>query len=270
MINFLHTFVPNPVAFSVGLITVRWYGIFIVAGIISGLAVTKQLAKKFNFSADQVYDLAFYVIIFSLLGARIFSIFLDFNYYINNPFQMLAVWNGGLAIHGGIIGGALTIYFYAKKKNQNFWSWIDVAAPGLALGQAIGRFGNYFNQEIFGWPTSLPWGIPIELANRPAQFTDSIYFHPTFLYEAILNLINFAILLILFKTRIEKLKAGTLALIYLINYSAIRILMEQLRTDSVPEIYGLRATTWSAMIILVIAIIALSRKVVDQRSKNNL
>jgi phosphatidylglycerol:prolipoprotein diacylglycerol transferase len=251
MFNFLHNFTPDSVLFSYGFLTVHWYGVFVVSGIVAGLLVTVRLAKRFGITSDEVYNLGFYVIIFGLAGARVYSVLLDWQYYISNPAQVIAVWNGGLAIQGAIVAGTLTLFFYLRKKRQSFWRWFDLGAPAIPLGQAFGRWGNYFNQEIFGRPTDLPWGIPIELQNRPAEYLSAEYFHPTFLYESILNLINFAILLWLFKTKVGEWPAGAVGAVYLINYSLIRIAMEFLRTDSVPEIFGLRSTQLASVVMLL-------------------
>ena len=176
MLNFLHNFLPDPILFHWGFLTVHWYGVLVVAGIIAGLLLVLRLAKQFNIKSDEVYDLAFYLIIFSLLGARLYAVLLEWPYYLKNPGEIIAVWHGGLAIHGAIIGGLLTLVVYCRlaslrgrsgRKKQNFWQWADLIAVAIPLGQAIGRWGNYFNQELFGRPTSLPWGIPILRQNRP-------------------------------------------------------------------------------------------------------
>ena len=252
MINFLHNFIPSPVLFQAGIITIHWYGLFVVAGIVVTLLITTRLAKQFNISSDEVYNAAFYIVISGIIGARIYSVFLDLPYYIQNLWQVLAVWQGGLAIHGGIIGVVLATLIITKKSGHSFWKWADIVAPGAALGQAIGRWGNYFNQEIFGTPTNLPWGIPIEVQNRSAQYIEEKYYHPTFLYESILNLINFVILIILFKKL--KVGRGLIFLIYLINYSLIRIAMEFFRTDRAIDFFGFR---WPAVISSITIIICL-------------
>lgn len=255
MFNFLHTFVPNSIAFSIGNFAIHWYGLFVVSGIIAGLLIIIHLAKSKGIKPDEVFDLGFYVIIAGILGARIYSVLLDFPYYLANPGQIIAVWNGGLAIHGAIIGGAAALIYYVIKKRQSFWQWADLIVIGLPLGQTFGRWGNYFNQEIFGTPTTLPWGIPIELGFRPELFASFQYFHPTFLYESILNLINFFILLFIFKK--AKVQTGTVAVIYLINYSVIRIAMEFLRTDNVPLLFSVRVTMVVSVVMLIVGIILL-------------
>ena len=283
MINFLHNFLPQPILFQFGLIKIYWYGLFMVLGIIAGLTVVLKLAKRLSIKNDEVYDLGFYLIIFSLIGARIYAVFLELPFYLKNPFEIIAVWHGGLAIHGAIIGGVLTLIIYSWKKKQSFWQWADLLAPALALGQTIGRFGNYFNQEIFGKPTDLPWGIPIALQNRPIDYISQQYFHPTFLYESGLNLINFFILFFLLKLKNSsklqvtslprkiakrfiwgyRLQEGAIALVYLINYSLIRIAMEFLRTDHTPKIFGIRLP-----ILVSLGIIILSLGLIISRHKS--
>lgn len=250
MFSFLQNFTPDPVLFSFGFLTVYWYGVLVTTGMALGIWIISSLAKRYNISQDEVYNLGFYTIIFALIGARAFSVILDFSFYLQHPSQIIAVWNGGLSIHGGIVGGVLTMLVYAHRKRQNVWRWMDVAVPGLALGQAIGRWGNYFNQEIFGGPTDLPWGIPIELTYRPLQHINSTHFHPTFLYESILNFINFGVLYFLHKKGVEN--SGMIAAVYLMNYSVIRGAMELLRTDPVPLVLGIRMTLWWTIIAFAI------------------
>ena len=259
MITFLHNYLPQPILFKLGFIEVHWYGLLVVLGIIGALSAVLFLARKQNITSDEVINLGFYAIISGLLGARIYAVFLDLPYYLNNPWEIPAVWHGGLAIHGAIIGGGLAILIYAIKKKQSVWLWLDLAAPSLALAQAIGRFGNYFNQEVFGRPTSLPWGIPINPFNRPPGFEGVAYFHPTFLYESGLNLLNFVLLAVLFfwinKGRLEirdwRSGDGMVFLAYLINYSVIRILMELLRIDQTPLVMGIRWPVVASVLILI-------------------
>ncbi|OGY45250.1 MAG: prolipoprotein diacylglyceryl transferase [Candidatus Buchananbacteria bacterium RIFCSPHIGHO2_01_FULL_39_8] len=290
--------------FEFGFLRIYWYGLIIVLGVIVGLFVVLKLAKKFNISSDEVYNLSFYLIIFSILGARIYAVLLDLPFYLGNPFEIIAVWHGGLAIHGAIIGGLITLLIYStplppgeretkvsfplprwerikERVKQNlaplsldllrkgrgglsFWQWADIIAPAIALGQAIGRWGNYFNQELFGTPTNMPWGIPIELNNRPLEYLNSQYFHPMFLYESVLDLLNFFVLLVLFYKLVGKLASGQVSkwasgmifLVYLINYSIIRIIMEFFRTDLTPIVGGVRLpiVVSTAVIIAVICL----------------
>ena len=198
MISFFHNYLPQPILFNLGSVEIHWYGLLIVTAMIAGLLVAIKLAGRLGIKSDEVVDLGFYLIVFSVVGARIYAVLLFWQYYWHNPFEIVAVWHGGLAIHGAIIGGIATLLIYCWKKRYSFWFWADIGAVVLALGQTIGRWGNYFNQENFGLPTNLPWGIPISPINRPPGFEQFNYFQPTFLYESGLDLLNFAVLVFLF------------------------------------------------------------------------
>lgn len=259
MITFLHTFNPNPILFQIGWFKIHWYGFFVVLGIILGLLAVLKLAKRLGVKSDEVFNLGFYVIIFGLLGARIYAVFLDLGFYLDNPFEIIAVWHGGLAIHGAVIGGAIAGLIYCFKNRQSFWKWADITAPAIALGQAVGRWGNYFNQELFGRPTDLPWGIPIAFESRPLEYLSEQYFQPTFIYESMLNLLNFAVLVLVFlwtKKRNQESgirNYGIVFLVYLINYSLIRIAMEFLRIDQTPVIFGLKWPMLASGLIFILS-----------------
>ena len=190
MFQWLHSYIPQPILFQWGWLSVYWYGFIIAIAIVIGFLITIRFSKQRGFDDKLWYDMLFYSLISGLIGARLYHVILELPYYLSHPLQILQVWQGGLAIHGGIIGGALAIYYFARKNKWSFFKIADILVIVLILGQAMGRWGNYFNQEIFGTPTSLSWGIPIEMQNRPAQYLSSQYFHPTFLYESILNLIK--------------------------------------------------------------------------------
>lgn len=254
--NFLHTFHPQSILFEIGFFKIHWYGLLMVIAIFIGIFIAVKLAKHYGFSKDNIYDLVFYLVIFSILGARIYAVLLFPSYYSQYPLEIFQVWKGGLAIHGAILGGIITLYYYTKRKKQSFWMWADILVVPLALGQAIGRWGNYFNQELFGRPTSLPWGIPIDAFYRGSAFLKYEFFHPTFLYESILNLLVFIILLSLHIYKIKKNRhpervervegsyfkqqTGSITLLYLVFYSLVRIIMEQFRIDETPEFFGIR------------------------------
>ena len=154
MFNYLHTYLPKPLLLSFGPFSVYWYGFLIVLGILLGFWVITSLGKKYNLKSDDLLELGLYLIVFGLIGGRIYHIFLELGYYISNPLDVFKVWQGGLAIHGVLIAGVITLFIWAKKKKVSFWLLADLFVPALILGQAIGRWGNYFNQELFGKPTS--------------------------------------------------------------------------------------------------------------------
>jgi phosphatidylglycerol:prolipoprotein diacylglycerol transferase len=210
--NFLHTFNPNPIFLEIDFLKIHWYGLIIGLTTLLALFIAEKLNNKYKNKniiifkdKDQMIDLCFYLVIFVLLGARIYAVLLFLPYYLTNPLDIFKVWEGGLAIHGGIIAGIITIFYYTKKHQIDLAYTFDLIAPVSALGQAIGRWGNYFNQELFGLPTSLPWGIPIAEINRPEVYQNSQYFHPTFLYESVLNITLALILFWLHKNRLKKL-----------------------------------------------------------------
>ena len=283
MMNFLHNFQPNSILISFGNITIYWYGFFMMVAISVGLLITIYLAKKYKISTNNIIDLAFWVILFGIIGARLYELNIDFNYYQNNPLAIFKVWEGGLAIHGAIIGGLLTLFFYSKqiakqnnkKISTTFWNLISIIVPGLALGQFIGRWGNYFNQELFGLPSSAPWAIPIDIMNRPINFISETYFHPTFLYESIGSLIIFIILFSWHLYILKRKKFSTAIFIritslYLFLYSVLRFSLEYLRIDPTLIIGYWR---WPQIISIIIIIISIflyiysyNKKTIDQNN----
>jgi phosphatidylglycerol:prolipoprotein diacylglycerol transferase len=260
MFNFLHTFLPTPVLISFGPLHVYWYGLFVVLGVLAALTVSLKLAKKFGLSANKIFDLSFWMIIAGIIGARLYHVILEWvPYYSQNPWNILKVWQGGLAIHGGLIGGLLVLIYFCWKEKVNFWLLAAIFAPGIALGQAIGRWGNYFNQELFGKPTDLPWGIPIDFMNRPDRYLSANFFHPTFLYESLGDLLIFAILIFIVAQFLKKKWTNykIIFLVYLILYSTLRFFMEFLRTDLTAYFYGYRWPQVFSLAIIIISLIIL-------------
>jgi len=266
MINFLHSFNPQPILLSFGALHIYWYGLFMVTGISAALFVTIKLAKHYKILSETIIDLGFWLIIFGLIGARIYDCFLNFNYYLQNPLDVLKIWQGGLAIHGGLIAGLIAFFIFIKKYAKlnsldfkiEFWKFAAIIVPSIALGQAIGRWGNYFNQEIFGLPTNLPWGIPINLVNRPLEYISSNFFHPTFLYESLGSLLIFLILLgaqiyIIKKNKPNYKNYVIITCGYFILYSILRFSLEFIRIDAAPNIAGWR---WPQIISLLIICIS--------------
>lgn len=266
MINFLHSFLPTPVLVSFGSMHVYWYGLFVVLGVLAAMTVALRMAKKLNFSANKIFDFSFWVIVAGIFGARIYHVLLQWPYYSQNPNSIFKVWEGGMAIHGAMIGGLLVLFYFSWKEKINFWLLAAIFAPGIALGQAIGRWGNYFNQELFGTPTNLPWGIPINLMNRPINYISSEFFHPTFLYESLGDLAIFIILFVLISKFIKNKKSNykIIFLSYLILYSALRFGTEFLRTDITVLVFGFR---WPQIFSLLIIIVSLILMFLPQKRK---
>ncbi|MGK7917216.1 MAG: prolipoprotein diacylglyceryl transferase [Prochloraceae cyanobacterium] len=226
---------PGPILFEIGPIIIRWYGLLIASAVLIGVFLAEYLAKRRNVKPYLLGDLAIWLIIAAIPCARIYYVLFQWQEYAQRPGDIVAIWKGGIAIHGAIIGGILATVIFARLNKVSFWQLTDLVAPSLILGQAIGRWGNFFNSEAFGRPTDLPWKLYIPPSNRPLEYINYEYFHPTFLYESLWNLMVFALLLWLFFWGLknqERLKVGTLALVYAIAYSSGRIWIEGLRTDS--------------------------------------
>lgn len=211
----------NPIAFTIMGLEVRWYGIFIGLGVLLAVYTGTKLAEKTEgLYKDVVMDFILVALLFGILGARLYYVAFMWDYYSQNPGEIFAIRNGGLAIHGGVLAGILVAIVFSKVKKIDFWKLSDVIAPGLALAQGIGRWGNFANQEAHGGPTDLPWGILI----------DGVKVHPTFLYESILDVGIFIFLYFyLFK---HKKFPGQLFLVYIMIYGLGRFFIEGLRTDS--------------------------------------
>lgn len=254
--SFLHTFHPNPILISFGPINIYWYGLFIVLGILAAIFTALKLAGYYNIKKEVIIDLAFYLVIFGIIGARLYDVLLELPYYLNHPLSIFKIWQGGLAIHGAIIAGIITIWLFAKKQELKPWLAASIIVPGLALAQAIGRWGNYFNQELFGKPTNLPWGIPIDLMNRPIEYISYEFFHPTFLYESIGSFIIFVILIFLHFLMIKKtvMRYELSVMSYAILYSILRFSIEFIRIDKTPIIFNLRFPQIASLVIIFLSV----------------
>lgn len=248
----------DPTAFSLGPLDVRWYALFILTGIFTGIGLSSWLAGRRGLDPDFLLDLAPFVVIGALIGARVYYIMLRWEYFLDHPSEALNVRLGGMTIHGGLVAGVLVVWWYTRRHNQSMLVWTDIIAPGLAVGQAIGRWGNWANQEAFGTPTDLPWAVTIHPENRPAGYADVATFHPTFLYESIFNVAN-AIVLSWLVLQIPKrtwLRPGDVTGSYLIAYGVARLLIERIRTDS------LMIGPWPAAYWLSFALIAAGTAVI--------
>lgn len=227
--------------------------------VLIGVTLSQKLAKLRGVNPDLLGDLVIWLVIAALPSARLYYVLFEWQNYAQHPEDIIAIWKGGIAIHGAIIGGTLAAIIFANLNKTSFWQLVDLVAPSLALGQAIGRWGNFFNSEAFGDPTDLPWKLYIPPSNRPVGLTQFEYFHPTFLYESLWNIMVFALLLYLFfwgLKHAERLKPGTLGFVYLVAYSSGRVWIEGLRTDSL--MFGpLRMAQMVSLTAIAIGIIGL-------------
>jgi phosphatidylglycerol---prolipoprotein diacylglyceryl transferase len=234
---------PGSVIFHWGFLTLRWYGLLIASAVIIGVNLSQYLAKQRNINPLLIQRLTIWLVVISIPCARIYYVIFEWSNYARNPIDILAIWKGGIAIHGAIIGGLATALLFARWHRISFWKLVDVVAPSLILGQAIGRWGNFFNSEAFGAPTNLPWKLFIPVGQRPLGFEGFEYFHPTFLYESLWNLSVLWLLLTLFYRASQpnsQIKDGTIFLLYLVTYSIGRFWIEGLRTDSLMLLNVLR------------------------------
>jgi len=222
---------PGAIAFQLGPIVVRWYGILMATAIVCGLWLAHREARKEGLPADDLVSAAQWSILAGLVGARLYEVAFNWDYYGQQPWKIVAVWEGGLAIHGGLIVGPLVGVILAARWKLPVLRSLDVAAPSIAIGQAIGRWGNFFNEEAFGRPTGLPWKLYISPPHRPPGFAQNDYFHPTFLYESLWDLFVFGFLVLVLRPRLRH-RPGALFFAYVGLYSIGRFAIEGLRLDS--------------------------------------
>jgi phosphatidylglycerol:prolipoprotein diacylglycerol transferase len=242
----------DPVLFKLGPIQVRWYGVIIVSAILLAIWVTERNARLRGLDPDLVPDMALWVVPAGIIGARLYETFiLQWPYYRAHPIEIPQIWLGGLAIHGAVIGGALMVAFIMLRRKQPFWAWADCIAPGLILAQAIGRWGNFFNQEAYGSaaPEWLINRMPGWL--REGMTIEGTVMHPTFLYESVWNLLVAAILFVYFR---RSRATGTTIALYFILYNAGRFVIESIREDS-SYIFGtIRTAQFTAVLLLLIGL----------------
>lgn len=251
----------NPILLEIGNIKIYYYSIMILTGVILGSILVMRESKKFNVSKTIISDMLFYTMIFGIIGARIYYVLFNLDYYSKNILDILKVWEGGLAIHGGIIAGSAYILYYTKKNNINTLKMFDICAPGVILGQALGRWGNFFNGEAHGPITTLKHLKDMHIPDFiiKGMKINGNYYIPTFLYESIWCILGLILILIIRK--IKKIKNGQITAFYLIWYGIGRFIIEALRTDSLMLNVLKQAQIISIiMIITGIIILILGRK----------
>ncbi len=222
---------PGAIAFQLGPVVIRWYGILMALSIIVGLWLGHREAKRQGLPAEDIISAGQWAILAGLVGARVYEVIFNWDYYGQYPSKIIAVWEGGLAMHGGLIVGPLVGAWLADRWRLPVLRGLDVAAPSLAIGQAIGRWGNFFNEEAFGRPTDLPWKLYISPPHRPPGFTQYDFFHPTFLYESLWDFAVFLVLAFVLRERFRT-RPGAVFFAYIGLYSIGRFMIESLRLDS--------------------------------------
>lgn len=225
--------VIDPVAFELGPLTVMWYGVIIAVGIVIALWLANREGERLGYEEDFVLDAALWVIPFGFIGARLYYVLFELEYYLANPASIIAIWEGGLAIYGGVIAGAITLIWYTKRRNKPIWLTLDIVTPSLLIAQAIGRWGNFVNQEAHGGEVSLEFLQNLHLPQFiiDQMYIDGAYYHPTFLYESLWNLLGF-ILIVVLRRKKDFFNRGEVALSYVAWYAFGRFFIEGMRTDS--------------------------------------
>jgi phosphatidylglycerol---prolipoprotein diacylglyceryl transferase len=280
---------PGDIAFCIGSLPIYYYGITMAISLFVGVLVARFITGKFypDINTDVIYDIAPHIIIGAIIGARIYYCLLGYEYYSNHLIEIFELWHGGISIHGAIIGGLISGIIYAKRHKLPILKLCDIFSYGLVIGQAIGRWGNFFNSEAFGLPTENFLKLYIPIYKRPLEYMQYNYFHPTFLYESILDVCIFLILFFVIRKLVQPSspnvalnsvqgrnserpcdaeinsarRNGTDGIVffsYLILYSIVRILIEQIRIDSVLNLFGIPVAQIVSVIIILISIIVIA------------
>ena len=244
----------DPIAFSLGPITVRWYGVIIAVGIVIAFLVGQREMVKRGLHPEYLTDLLIWAVPLAIVGARIYYVAFEWEHYRNNLGDVIAIWNGGIAIHGALIASVIVAYVFTKKRNTSFLKVADILAPSILIGQAIGRWGNFINQEAHGGEVSRTFlenlFIPDWIINH--MYIDGAYYHPTFLYESMWSFAGIILLLLLRKVNLVR---GELFFFYMIWYSVGRFFIEGMRTDSLYVVGELRAAQLVSVVAIIIAVV---------------
>lgn len=226
---------PGQIALQIGPLQIHWYGILIGAGILLCYLYVLAEAKRRKLEVKHIDNMAFWMVLCGVIGARAYFVIFNLSHFVANPLESFMIWKGGMAIHGALIGGAIPFFIYIFRHKIPWLLYADVVMPGILFAQALGRWGNFFNNEAFGTPTNLPWKLFIPPYARPEEFANAEYFHPAFLYESLWNLVGVFVLVLLTRSVFRKnaaKPAGIVFLGYLIWYGAGRFFIESLRIDS--------------------------------------
>ncbi|GAA3246051.1 prolipoprotein diacylglyceryl transferase [Streptomyces labedae] len=246
---------PSSPYLNLGPLMIHWYAVMVIAGVIAAVAIGQRRWSARGGAPGTVVDIAMVAVPLGILGGRLYHVITSWQLYFGpgkNPVEVLYVWQGGLGVWGGIAGGALGAWIAARRRGIDFAAFADAVAPAVLIGQAIGRIGCWFNQELYGRPTTLPWGLQIDPANRPAATPDAATYHPTFAYEASWNLAAAA--LIVWAERRFRLDRGRVFALYVAAYTAGRSWIETLRVDPANHILGLRLNVWTSLLLFIAAL----------------
>jgi len=252
---------PSQGVWHLGPIPIRAYALCILAGIIVGVVITRRRWVARGGRGDDVIDVSVWAVPFGVVGGRLYHVITDAQLYFGpgrQPIRVLYIWEGGLGIWGAVALGAVGAWIGCRRRGIALADFADAGAPGLVLGQAIARWGNYFNQELYGAPTTLPWALRIDPDQRPAGMGDIALYHPTFLYESLWSVGVFVLLI--WAERRFQLRGGRLFVLYVAGYTAGRLWIEALRIDDVNHFLGLRLNIWTALVAFTVAVAVLLRQ----------
>lgn len=242
------------VIFQLGPFTIRWYGILIALGVTAAIVIGLIEAKRRREAWEHILNIAMIVLPLGFIGARLYHVIDQWDFYLQNP--TLIIGGSGLGIFGAVIGGIIGLIVYTRWKKLSTLHWLDITAPGLILAQAIGRWGNFFNQELYGYPTDLPWAIHINPEHRLPGYENFSHFHPLFLYESLWNLLGFSLLMLLGRKLRHQLLDGDIFFLYVIFYSVGRFFLEGLKID-VWMIAGIPTARWITGFAIIASIVVM-------------
>lgn len=249
--------IPSPPIndFHIGPIRITFYGMLIALGVLVAWTVTMRRFRARDGDGSIAERIVFRILLFGFIGARVAYVSTHLSRFEGDWWKVFAIWEGGLALFGGLTAGAIALVVYARRWGADLGDLLDSVAPAVPLAQAFGRWGNYFNQELFGTPTDLPWGLEISPANRPAAYPDSATFHPTFLYESVWNVV-LALVIIWLGRRYPGLR-GRLVGVYFLGYGVVRFLLELIRTDTTFRVLGLSRNGWVSIAVVLLGVLVL-------------
>jgi prolipoprotein diacylglyceryl transferase len=242
--------IPSPADGNLG--PLHMYGVILAVGVLVGVYAAEQRWRRRGYPKDGIYDISFWVVIWGVIGARVYHVITDYQRFEDDPWRAFEIWRGGLSIWGAVIGGALAVVVITYRRKLPTLAVMDCMSVGIVLAQAIGRWGNYFNQELFGKPTTLPWGLEIAPQNRPVGYLQHATFQPTFLYESLACLAIAGILL--FVEHRARLKLGQTFALYVVLYTFARFFFENMRIDPAHEIAGMRVNAWVSVFLFLFGV----------------
>ena len=244
---------PSTNSIQIGAFELRAYGLAIAIGALLAVWVSSRRYEAAGGDPVMVHRMATWSIPVGIIGARLYHVATDFSRFQGNWWEIPQLWKGGLGIWGGVAGGALVAWWVVRRENGDVAAMFDATAVGVPIAQAVGRLGNWFNQELFGRPTDLPWGLRIDRENRPLEYVESQTFHPTFLYEALWNMGVAGFIAVLVPRLFPQLRKGYSWAIYVAGYTIGRLWIELLRTDKATEVFGVRVNVWTSVVVLIAA-----------------